>query len=256
MIPEFSIKDEGVQLEACLVPWDTKVFNFPIVHISNLAFTDLTQAHTAFETLRQWVKTHDIKMISCRLPHDHLEATFLLEQQGFRFIETVLHPVIENVQDLRVNATELQVREVLEHEVEMIQAMAEQCFAHERFHADPRLSTKLANERYGRWVVNSFQSSNQLLLKIEDRSEIVAFFVVENLNDKKVYWHLTAVAPAFQGRGYGRKTWQTMLAYHKTKGAERVATTISARNVRVLNLYSKLQFKFAPPEMTFHWIVE
>jgi RimJ/RimL family protein N-acetyltransferase len=138
----------------------------------------------------------------------------------------------------------------------LIQTMAEQCFAHERFQADPRLSTKLANERYGRWVVSSFQSRNQLLLKIEDRDEIVAFFIVEYLNEKSAYWHLTAVAPEFQSRGYGRKTWQTMLAYHKACGIERVTTTITARNVRVLNLYSKLQFKFAPPEMTFHWIVE
>ena len=34
---------------------------------------------------------------------------------------------------------------------------------------------------------------------------------------------------------------------------EKVETTIAARNTPVLNLYSKLNFRFHEPEMTFHW---
>jgi hypothetical protein len=45
-----------------------------------------------------------------------------------------------------------------------------------------------------------------------------------------------------------------MLARHLGEGVGKVSTTIAARNVPVLNLYSSLRFRFAPPEMTFHWV--
>ncbi|MBK8535842.1 MAG: hypothetical protein IPL59_12375 [Candidatus Competibacteraceae bacterium] len=45
-----------------------------------------------------------------------------------------------------------------------------------------------------------------------------------------------------------------MLRYHQERGQDVVMTTISARNVSVLNLYTKLNFRFLPPEMTFHWV--
>jgi hypothetical protein len=45
-----------------------------------------------------------------------------------------------------------------------------------------------------------------------------------------------------------------MLQRHRNEGAAVITTTISARNVRVLNLYSKLGARFLPPEMTFHWL--
>jgi ribosomal protein S18 acetylase RimI-like enzyme len=71
-----------------------------------------------------------------------------------------------------------------------------------------------------------------------------------------VYWHLTAVAPQCQGQGYGWRVWRAMLAHHARGGVRSVRTTITAGNVPVLNLYSKLGFRFLPPETTFHWLRE
>lgn len=255
-VPELSIEHKGFKLEACLVPWDTDVFGFSIAQITHLNIEDASQASVGFEALFQWADMNDIRMISCRLSHDQFIASFLLEQYGFKFIEMVLHPFIENLQSINLSEQDFQIRHVPTSEVTMVQDLAKKCFAHERFHADPRLSTALADERYGRWVKNSHASSNQILLKIEDNHQIIAFFVIENLSENEVYWHLTAVSPEFQGRGYGFKTWLAMLGKHKADGFSQVSTTISARNSRVLNLYSHLQFRFLPPEMTFHWLAE
>lgn len=256
MTPSLAIREKGFQLEVDLVPWDTEVFNFPIAHITALIVEDITQANLVFDMLHQWVRALDVRMISCRLPHEQLRETFLLEQQGFRFIEMVLHPVMENLQKIKLPDSVFHVSKVPDYEVGVIQNMAETCFSHERFHMDPRLSTELANVRYGRWVKNTIKSNRQLLLKIENGNEILAFFVIEENQDRGVYWHLTAVAPEFQGKGHGRNVWLAMLAYHQANGIEQVSTTISARNTPVLSLYSQLQFRFTPPEMTFHWMAE
>ena len=91
------------------------------------------------------------------------------------------------------------------------------------------------------------------LLKILDDETLIAFFIIEAKEDGSVYWHLTVVSPEFQGRGYGRRTWLAMLRQHNEKGHNAVSTTISARNISALNLYSSLSFRFSPPDMTFHW---
>lgn len=255
-VPELSIEHKGFKLEACLVPWDTDVFGFSIAQITHLNIEDTNQASVGFEALFQWADMNDVRMISCRLLHDQVSTSFLLEQYGFKFIEMVLHPFTENLHGANFPEQGLQISEVPAHEVIIVQDLAENCFAYERFHADPRLSTALADERYGKWVKNSHESSNQILLKIEDNHQIIAFFVIENLPENEVYWHLTAVSPDCQGRGYGFKAWLAMLGKHKADGINRVSTTISARNSRVLDLYSHLQFRFSPPEMTFHWLAE
>ena len=77
---------------------------------------------------------------------------------------------------------------------------------------------------------------------------------MERLTDSQIAWRLTAVAPEFQGKGLGKGIWNSVLALHRDSGIDSVVTTISSANVRVLNLYSSLGFKFEAPEMTFHWV--
>jgi RimJ/RimL family protein N-acetyltransferase len=69
-----------------------------------------------------------------------------------------------------------------------------------------------------------------------------------------VYWHLTAMAPHWQGRRMGLSVWQTMLIRHRTDGATSVETTISGHNLPAINLYARLGFSFGSAQMTFHWL--
>ena len=82
----------------------------------------------------------------------------------------------------------------------------------------------------------------------------MGFFIVERRTDGTVYWHLTAVAPTWQGKGIGGDLWRTMLQRHRTEGADRVATTISGHNLPAINLYARLGFSFRSARMTFHWL--
>ena len=95
---------------------------------------------------------------------------------------------------------------------------------------------------------------SQRLHVIRDGSLLAAFFVTERLADGTCYWHLNAVTPDAQGKGYGRRAWLAMLHQAQGDGAQRVRTSIVARNHRVLNLYARLGFRFPPPLMTFHWV--
>jgi len=249
----FNLESESLRLEACRVAWDSDIFGVSVGNITKLELSEARSPQREFDVFKRWVQENDYGMISCRLPHQKLLESALLEHNDFRFIEMVLHPTLTNLQDILIDEHKLTVSSVEDDEVPLIGDIAACAFGYERFHVDPFLEPSLGDIRYRKWAENSYGNEKQHLLKATLNGKVVGFFVVEYKNDL-VYWHLTAIAPELQGQGLGGRVWMAMIEHHKKEGFHRILTTISARNIPVLNLYSKLNFRFLPPEMTFHWV--
>jgi len=250
----FSLSSAFLRLKARAVPWDRDAFGFSVVQIEDVAVNDPQGAMRDYVRFQDWLDSGQVRIVSSRLPLDQLRASMFLEANGFRFIEVVLHPTLSNLQSMSIPEDGLSVAFAQESDLPALQDIAEHAFRHERYHVDPRLDSRLGDVRYSRWVGNSLRHPVQRLLKIEDGERLVALFLVESRDDGSAYWHLTAVSPTCQGLGIGYRVWRSMLRYHQAQGCVGLTTTISARNVAVLNLYAKLGFRFLPPEMTFHWV--
>jgi RimJ/RimL family protein N-acetyltransferase len=250
----FELKSPRMYLKAEQVTWDSHIFRAPVAQILQLDLYGLEDVATDFSTYQSWVREQKISMVSCRLEHQRLRESMLLEEHGFRFIEMVLHPYIKHLQSLIFPADTLQITPAVSSDLIDISAIAETAFSYERFHLDYRLNPTIGNKRYGSWVTNTLKHKTQRLLKVSDGDRLIGFFIIESVARNSIYWHLTAINPEWQGRGYGLRVWRAMLNYHKTLGFDKISTTISARNIPVLNLYAKLGFRFTPPNMTFHWI--
>jgi RimJ/RimL family protein N-acetyltransferase len=194
------------------------------------------------------------RLVSCRLPHEKLRESMLLEDAGFRFIEMLYKPDLDLAAVHAIESGGLRLRRATLSDLARVLQIAGNAFGNERFHMDPRLSTELANRRYQGWAQSSLSHPSQRLFVLFDGEELVAFFVTEELPDRTSYWHLNAVAPEHQGKGYGRRAWSAMIRHAKSNGSQRVGTSIVARNDRVLNLYARLGFRFPAPLMTFHWV--
>lgn len=250
----FELETAGLKIHAGQVFHDQEIFGFNVASIKTIEIYKADKAAKAFEQFEEWVNARSVDLISCRLPQDQLTSSMFLESRGFRFVEMVLHPTFGRLRTLPVLKTELRVEPVRADEVAIVASLAERSFGFERYHVDPRINSKLADKRYGKWIHNSFHDEKQILLKITRLNDLVGFFVVENKSDGMVYWHLTATNPDFKGQKMGTEIWKAMMFYHRDAGKQSILTTISARNTPVLNLYSKLNFRFFPPEMTLHWL--
>lgn len=251
----FTLVTPDLRLEARPTAWDAECFGFGVAQIDVLECHRSGLGVAVLRPFYAWLSQNDIRLVSCRLPYDRLHESMLLEAGGFRFIETVLHPYLDLPEARYRDQDTLAIALAGEADVPALEAIAARAFVHGRIHADPRLGAELGDRRYGRWVRSSLAHPTQRLLKIADTDgAIVGLFIVEPGSDQSVYWHLTAIAPGFQGRGYGWRAWRAMLVRHAGEGMRSVRTTITAGNVPVLNLYSRLGFRFLPPENTFHWI--
>lgn len=234
-------------------PWDSAVFGYPVLQIVNLEVRDVGAGKdfSVFEAARDGMSS---QLVSCRLPHDRLRESMLLEERGFSFIEMAYFPELDHLEKLNLPVETLSVAPGTVDQLPDVLSIAGSAFRNERFHVDPRLDPKLGDLRYCNWVRSSVDHPRQRLSLIRDGQKLVSFFVTEMLGDGTCYWHLNAVAPNAQGQGYGRRAWQAMLGRARSEGARRVQTCIVARNHRVLNLYARLGFRFSPPHMTFHWV--
>ncbi len=241
-------------LEWTEAPWDTAIFGFPVLQINRMEVRGpaATSALSTYEAARDRLAAG---LVSCRMPHERLKESMLLEDYGFRFIEMADMPELDDLAGIELpEKIEINVGLAGEGDLRALMAIAGSAFHNERFHVDPRLNPALGDERYCRWVQNSLGHPHQQLYVVRDGAQPVAFFLTEMLADGTCYWHLNAVSPQVQGQGYGRHAWQAMLREAKDAGAQRVRTCIVARNFRVLNLYARLGFRFPPPLMTFHWV--
>ena len=236
--------------------WDSVALNRRVFVINKLKIHNKIAARHELHELILKFEDSNISLVTCRLHHEAIFESMILEDLGFRFIEMVLHPFCSSISERKfAQDKKVVLAEANSLDIPKLSSIAESAFRHERFYYDYRLPKTTNDLRYKNWVIAADRDFDQKIIKLSVESEIVAFFIVEEDAKKKVaYWHLTAVDPTRHGKGLGEKCWHKMLSYHQALNFEKVETTIAARNTPVLNLYSKLNFRFQEPEMTFHWV--
>jgi len=244
----------GLELDAFVVPWDSELFGFPVAEIERIAITDHAAAAQGLLALGSWLDRNGIRLASCRLPSDRLHESMLLEEYGFRFVEMIYRPTVAPIPPGVGDGDPIRIGAAGADDLPAIEAIAASAFSTSRFLLDWRLDGEASHRRYRNWIRSSVESGSQKVLKATLEGALVGFFVVEERDDRTAYWHLTAIATAHQGRGLGRRLWAAMMARHRSSGLDGIATTISAHNAPVMNIYARLGFRFEAPHVTLHWL--
>lgn len=250
---EQEIDTPALRIRYHLAPWDAATVGAPVAVISSLEVRDAAAATAEFPAFREWVRRSGVVLVSCRLPHGRLVECGFLESQGFRFIELNYRPELGNLEQIKLDdSAQYAVEPASGADEDAIADMARQVFDASRFHNDPMIDARIGHLRYQAWVHNAFRNPRQSVLKCHVDGNIVAFFVVEAPQPQGRFWSLVGLAPGMTGRGIGAAVWRAVLRWHRDEGVTHVATSISSLNLRVLNLYVKLGFRFPEPEITLH----
>lgn len=106
---QFSLATPGLKLSAREAPWDSAIFLAPVAQIDLLQVLDSHAALEDYAQYQAWVASEHIGIVSCRLAHDRLRESMLLEANGFRFIEMVLHPRLDGLQKRSITADDLKI---------------------------------------------------------------------------------------------------------------------------------------------------
>ena len=252
VLKPIKLDTSALTLEVRYSEWDTRAIGHPVMEIKKIEIRDVQKARIQLSKIIEELTFHKTALISCRMPHEFLRESMVLENVGFKFIETILHPFTDRLYEKEfVSDKSILIEEAKEGELVNLSKIAQISFKSDRFTVDYRIPENCSGNRYKNWLLSCKYQSNQKVYKFSKNKNIVGFFIVEeDFTLRNAYWNLTAISPKYQGKGLGRECWEAMLSYYQSLNFNEVSTTISARNSPVLNLYSKLNFRFRNPEMT------
>lgn len=186
-------------------------------------------------------------LVSSRLPEGHPGISLLLSL-GFRQIERLVRferPVGSGEQGcdrIRLGTPEDQQACV---------AISGTAFRWDRFHADPHISDRTADDIKIAWVRNFFDGRSDLLLVGDDGSSVCGFLNCLVGDAGEAVIDLIAVAESHQGRGWGTDLVRTCLA--RLQGTARtLAAGTQADNVGSVRMYQRLGFRPALTSVTLH----
>ena len=246
----------GADLELLANRYDKAIFGKEIYDLKNLQLNNRIGRLAIDEELHRLATTHGIDGITARIGTHKKGERHWLQQAGFYFVETVLHPWIDLTKGVASNDSPISIRDARENDLDVLVRIAHTAFGNERYHQDENYDHELANRRYAEWVRVAVKAdTSQKVITLASQEKIIGFCIYEIQGKGELcYWHLNAIDPMLQGRGLGKLGWQAMLGFHKSQNAKLVKTTITSANTRVLSLYSSLGFRFADTETTFHWV--
>ena len=84
----------SLRMKWSTAPWDEMVFGFPVLQITNMEVLG-ANAKSDIQVFERERDRIGAGMVSCRLAHQCMRESMLLEDRGFRFIEMLFQPELE-----------------------------------------------------------------------------------------------------------------------------------------------------------------
>jgi RimJ/RimL family protein N-acetyltransferase len=231
--------------------WDSIAFERKVEVLQGLTISDYANFESEARDAIKTLSADGVALLTARISSARTRDLEQLQTVGFRVVETTFSPAFVGRLGDR-NPTEFVVRTATSQELQSIITVARDAFTVSRFHNDPFIPDAMANRRYENWVRSTESSESQELLSIVNANdELVGFFISE-IADNEAYWHLTALARPFRGRGLAPEVWKTVMQFQSKLGVTSFRTTISGANMPVVNLYPRLGFRLENPQTSLH----
>jgi GNAT superfamily N-acetyltransferase len=237
-----------------VIPWDSDIFGFPVAGYQLGDPEAIVAEPVEFRmALSEWVSRYQVRLVSCFVPAEDLRPMPVLTGIGFSFVELGLTASIANLQRMLLDEPRGRIRAGAESDRVLLERIAEGAFRSGRYAADPLLPPEFSAKRYVCWVRDALSGDpRNRLYVMGDAGQPTCFFHLVQDGDAADL-RLAAVRPDLQGGPLGYRLYQAVLFELQRNGVKRVSARCSATNTPVVNLYAKLGFHFAHPDVILHW---
>lgn len=247
-------------------PWETRNLGIPSYALDTTSFCTNPDVHTLKEHFNQIkLETSDF-FVFARIPREHLNLICLLEQIGFYVVECTVTPFVRLNNHEKICAFEQNRLLYLPNKFRTasvtiptvnrpdgklaaaIKKVASESFEDDRFHVDVNCSAEIADKRFAYWVEDLIDNEHVSfdLMYIQDE---LAGFMARKKNDLI----LAGFSKTYRAAGLGEFLWLTSCSIIKNLSHKTAETLISINNIAVLNLYSRLGFRFKNTQYGLHY---
>ncbi|MFG6147777.1 GNAT family N-acetyltransferase [Halobacillus sp. B23F22_1] len=211
-------------------PWDVRNFHIDTFEVMSLEEDALKQTDE-----REGHYTIKID------PFDNPKP---LLEHGFYYVDTLIEPVCRqgNLNMFDQEGTTIST----DFDRASILTIAEETFAHGRFHRDFNIPNEQADKRYMNWVSDLIDKKQIYALKCNE--EIAGFYGFEKENVL-----LLGMSKNYRHKGLAKSFTSKACDKHmKESGLSELRTSISAANVASLNLFHTLGFRLESAKDIYH----
>ena len=217
-------------------PWDSRVFGLETFEIVK-----------ASEYILNLVFENNPKPGHYTVKTNPLFSKKILHNYGFYYCDTLIEPYCNINNFIEFKEEKSSINDSIE--IEELIKIAHGAFIHGRFHRDFNLDKNLADIRYELWLKDIYESQGVFGLMYDNN--LAGFWGFAN---NKIVLH--ALSEEYRGRGLAKYFWSLACQELFSRGHQELISSISASNVRVLNLYSSLGFKFRNPLDVYHLLIK
>lgn len=210
-------------------PWDRRAFGidtYEIREVSGEALSLIREIPGHF--------TAKVDPLSCKK---------LLHECGFYYCDTLIEPYCRA--ESLVTHKDGQVSISRDVGIDDLIAISHGAFRHGRFHRDFNIARELADLRYDNWLRDLHEAGKCFGLLYG--GELAAFF---GYNGSKIVLH--AMGEKFRGKGLAKYLWSAGCEELFSRENDELASSVSASNLPVANLYASLGFRFRNPSDVYH----
>lgn len=186
-----------------------------------------------------------------RVPTSPVDRVLALQSSGFRVIDTVLSFSVEAGE---VPPTGAGARFARPADKEAVADIAGRSFVYSRFHLDPAIPRKLADDLKRRWAGNFFSGERGDAMIVAEVEGRVAGFLQVITREGESIIDLIATAREAERRGVARGMIY-FLANHGNGRAvpKQILVSTQAANVPSCRLYESTGFRLTKSEFTLHF---
>lgn len=232
--------DENNFLVEEVAPWDGIPLSMRAVNIKEFVSAD---EHSGFVLLSMFEsRNRDVQYTSTRIDSRDTHLAKALSQAGYQMTEIVIK-VSGGLTTLPIDDRQFNkfvFEEASEDDHHTLSEHVVAHFDHGKFHEDPLIERRLADSRNVNMVGDLTRKFTTYVGRVND--DIIGFMIL-NRKDTLIELLLGGMHPAYRHLSYS--FWNKLFFEYQKQGVKKVTTTISAANIPVINLYSRLGFKFS-----------
>ncbi len=240
IVHEATLLSHSIENRVC------EAYDFDIVDINTLPIL--------IGFLESWARNRHIDLIIAKVPANDYLITSYLEDKGFRYVQSILHPKKQITPDIQFGHKGFAFRKPTAHEYSEVLRIAENGFTVSQFHNDSKISTGHANQWFRNRVEYGLLNSDEEVMVSCFHNQIAGFHLFQ-IKDRIADLFLTSVDTSSFWPGAGVDNFRAVFHYFQENDVRMIRTTISMNNMLANNVYSYFGFTFVHPEVYLHlWL--
>lgn len=232
--------NENNILDWIKTPWNSNPLGMVSNEITNFSAESEDLANTLLTKFE--ICSSKIKYTSIRVNAMDFHIVRALGKNGYSMTEFV-YKLSSNLSKFVVDRSlfkDYEYVSMIESDCRQIENLSVKYFNHGKFHEDPLIDRKVADQRNINMVRDLTKYACTKVGKI--KGKVFAFMIYKKTDNKKVDLILGGVHKDF--RKYSYSFWHRVLSQLKDEGLMSVTTTISAANMGAVRLYINLGFRY------------